>query len=922
MLLKNLIKLCPKEFASIKINNLCLDSRKLKRGDIFFALKGHKDHGEKYIKSAIDKKASIIISENKYTKKKIKIPFLIVKDVRKTLTYACSKYFSKKPKNIIAVTGTNGKSSVADYYHQILKLAGKSAASIGTLGIKINNKFNSLKLTTPNIIEINNELEKMKIKGIENIILEASSHGLIQNRLDGIEINTGIFTNFSQDHLDYHKSMKNYFNAKMILFKKILKDRGNLISDSKIKEFKKLKKIAKERKLKLFDIKKFENINFKYNENILGNFQRKNLLMAIIAATKSGLKLKKIKNIIPKISSTYGRLQLIKKLKNNGKIFIDYAHTPDALENVLITLKHLYGNKIKLVFGCGGDRDIGKRKLMAKVAKKYCKKIYVTDDNPREENPKKIRDDITKFLSDTDFVEIGNRKTAIKEAIRNCEQNEIILIAGKGHENYQDYGKKKIKFSDKSEIKKVKVHHKKTINKKIEFLINAKIMKNLIKKENFKFKGVSINSKDIKKNNLFIALSGKKYNAEIFVNEALRKGANYCVVSKKFKYSSKKIIKVSNPLSFLRKLSLEKRKKLDSIVIGITGSAGKTSLKSLLGNLLNIHNKTYYSPLSYNNHIGVPLSLSNLEVTDRYGVFEIGMSKKGEIKKLSKIVNPDIGIITNVGPAHIENFRNIKEIAKTKGEIINNIKKDGSVVLNRDDKYYEYLKGIAKKNKIRVYSFGMSKKANVFPLKIINFKDKKKLIISVFKKKYSIVINDLNIHNVLCSYVITKLLKLDFGYNTKFFNSHLPLKGRGKTYKIKRFKKYFNLIDESYNSNPLSADKALKNYNGIKKRGFKKYLLLGDMLELGRMSDFYHSNLAKIINKTDIDKVFIYGDKILKTYKNIKTNKQGNILQFKNDFDSIFSKIINKSDYLLIKGSNGTGLHKLCQNLIKGKNVI
>ena len=177
MLLKNLIKLCPKEFASIKINNLCLDSRKLKRGDIFFALKGHKDHGEKYIKSAIDKKASIIISENKYTKKKIKIPFLIVKDVRKTLTYACSKYFSKKPKNIIAVTGTNGKSSVADYYHQILKLAGKSAASIGTLGIKINNKFNSLKLTTPNIIEINNELEKMVNKF--NIVHEKITHFLL-----------------------------------------------------------------------------------------------------------------------------------------------------------------------------------------------------------------------------------------------------------------------------------------------------------------------------------------------------------------------------------------------------------------------------------------------------------------------------------------------------------------------------------------------------------------------------------------------------------------------------------------------------------------------------------------------------------------------------------------------------------------------
>ena len=922
MLLKNLIKFCPKKFAKIKVNNLCLDSRELKRGDIFFTLKGHKDHGEKYIKSAIDKKASIIISEKKYVNKKIKIPFLLVKNVKKTLTYACSKYFTKKPKNIIAVTGTNGKSSVADYYHQILKLAGKPAASIGTLGIKINKKFKTLNLTTPNIIKIHYELEKMKIMGIENIILEASSHGLIQNRLDGLKVNTGIFTNFSQDHLDYHKSMKNYFNAKMILFNKILKNKGNLIADSKIKEFKKLKKIAKRRKLNLIDIKKFENLNFENSKNILGDFQKKNLLMAIIAAMKSGLKFKKIKKNIHKISSTDGRLQLIKKLKNNCKIFIDYAHTPDALENVLKTLKHLYGNKIKLVFGCGGDRDFGKRKLMAKVAKKYCKRIYVTDDNPRKENPKKIRDDITKFLSDSNFEEIGNRRTAIKKAIRSCEQNEIILIAGKGHENYQDYGKKKVKFSDKLEIKKIKFHQKKTINKKIEFLTNAKIMKNLIKKENLKFKGVSINSKNIKRNNLFIALKGKNYNAEIFVNEALRKGANYCVVSKKFKFPSKKTITVSNPLSFLRKLSIEKRKKLDPIIIGITGSAGKTSLKTLLGNLLNTHHKTYFPPFSYNNHIGVPLSLSNLEVTDRYGVFEIGMSKKGEIKKLSKIINPDIGIITNIGPAHIENFKNIKEIAKTKGEIICNIKKDGSVVLNRDDKYFYYLKNIAKKNKIKVFSFGMSRKADVFPLKIINFIDKKKLIISAFKKKYSIVINDLNIHNVLCSYVIAKLLKLDFNKNTKFFNSHLPLQGRGKKHKIKRFKKYFNLIDESYNSNPLSADKALINYNGIKKRGFKKYLLLGDMLELGKMSDFYHSNLAKIINKTDIDKVFIYGDKILKTYKNIKINKQGNILQFKNDFDLIFSKIINKSDYLLIKGSNGTGLHKLSQNLIKGKNVI
>ncbi len=924
MLLENIIKNLPIDLRQIKINGLALDSRKVKTGNLFFAIKGQNFNGENFIKEAINNGAKAIICNNKSKLKSQKVPLIKVSNVHKKLVYACQILYKKKPRNIIAVTGTNGKTSVADFFYQTLSLCKIPVASIGTLGIKNNKKIKTIGLTSPDIISLHKELYLLKKNRIDNVIIEASSHGLSQGRLDGLNFQAGIFTNFSQDHLDYHKNMKNYFNSKMILFSKLMKKNKYIITDSRLKIFPRIKKIAKNKKLKVLDISSYTFLDKIKLDKIIGSFQKKNILMSLIAAKICGINFKKIKKIIKYLSNVNGRLELCKILPNKSRVFIDYAHTPEGLYTAIKSLKDHHKKKITLIFGCGGDRDKKKRALMANVAKQMCQKIYVTDDNPRNENPAKIRNSIVKNLKQANYFEIGNRKKAIQKAIKNSEQNEIILIAGKGHELYQNYGKKIIKISDKEIIKKIKIKNYKKNKVLSNSVFNEKILnKTLNKKLSIKFNGVSINSKEIKKNNLFVAIKGKRYDGNDYAFEALKKGAKCCIISKDIATIKKKNkIRFNKTKFFLNKFALNKRQYSDATIIAVTGSAGKTTVKTILGKVLNQYGETFFSPKSYNNHYGVPLSLSNLEKNHLFGVFEIGMSKKGEINRLSKIVKPNIAVITNISEAHIENFKNIKEIAKAKGEIINNIETSGTIILNRDDKFYNFFNFLARKKKLNIISFGLSKKADIYPVNIKNSKNETSIKIKAINENIILKMKNINVLNILIITAVLKILKLDVNKVQNFFKKLQPLEGRGKFYKIKRYNTNFKLIDESYNANPLSMKNAILNFSNLKKNNNKKYLLLGDMLELGKKSHIYHKKMSKIINNTDIDKLFVYGKNILETYKYTKRNKQGKILRKKNDFDKIFSKLIKKNDNLMIKGSNGTGLYRLSKLLIKGKNNV
>ena len=919
MLLKNLIKLSSKKYNKLNVKGLASNSKQVKKGFIFFSIKGHKSNGEKYIEEAIGKGAIVIICSNECKFKSEKITVIKTKNIRSLLSEIASKFYKLKPKNIIAVTGTNGKTSVADFFFQILNMNNIPSSSIGTLGIKYNNKIIETKLTSPDTILLHKTLEKLKKNNIDNVIIEASSHGLEQSRLDHINFKAGIFTNFSQDHLDYHKTMKAYLNAKLILFSKLLPGNAHIISDKFNKEFPILEKISKKKKLKFLGIKNTIELINDFPKTLTGDFQKKNLSMAILAAQLCGLRSNKILKKLKKIKNINGRLELIRKFPNNIKVFIDYAHTPEALSEVIKSIKQKFKNNISLVFGCGGERDLKKRPLMAKIAKLNCKKIYVTDDNPRKENPAKIRREIINNLRGATYFDIGNRSQAIKKAILNAELDEIILIAGKGHERYQDYGNKIIFTSDKKIIKDLKINKIKIDKKKQNFISNLKILNQITKnKKIYKFNGLTLNSREVKKNNLFLAIKGKKNDGNKFISKALKKGASLIISSKMKKKFKDKICKVNNEIIFLNKFASLKRDNSNAKIIAITGSAGKTSIKNLLKDLLQMFGNTYASPRSFNNHFGVPVSLSNLNNDHKYGVFEVGMSKAGEINRLSKMIKPNIGLITNIGEAHIENFKNIKGIAKAKGEILNNIQVNGTIILNHDDKFFNYFSKKAKSKKIKVISFGMTKKANIYPTKIKKNKNTTQIIVKIYKKLVKIKIKNINLYNVLSSLAVLKELNLSVEKITQAYEGFEPSDGRGKVHKVKRYKKNFILIDESYNANPLSVKNAINNFSLIKKNKFKKYLILGDMLELGENSDLYHKNLSQLINNSDIDKVFVKGQKTLLTYRNLKKKKRGNILQCDQDIDLILKNIITNNDYLMIKGSNATGLNNISNKMIKG----
>ena len=947
MLLGNYFTNIDNSKKKIFFSGISFNSKDIKKDNIFFAIKGNNFDGNKFISIAIKKGSKIIISEKRITNPQKDILFIHTKNIRKLLAEIAFKIYKNKPNNLIAVTGTNGKSSVSDFYFQLLKLNKIKVASIGTLGVKSKNIRRNLQNTTIDPIRMGQILSKLKSQKINNVIMEASSHGLTQHRLDGLKFSSGIFTNLSQDHLDYHKNFKEYFKAKLYLFKNLIGKKGNVITDETLPEFKRIKKIAISRKLKLqvlnnsknqFQILshsyrgekqilkiRYYNLTREINLNLIGKIQLKNILMAIIAAKNSNISLIKILNVLSQLKPIDGRLEKIGKIKNRSKVILDYAHTPDALRICLSNLKEQFPNKkIILLFGCGGNRDQNKRFKMGKIACDYSNEIYLTDDNPRFEDPRKIRDDIKKGIQDTSIKEIPDRKKAISEAIKNLNTGDILLVAGKGHEKTQDFGKKKIYFSDKKII--LDCIKLKNTNLSKNFKIN--IIKELSKIKNkislVKADKVRINSKEVNKNDIFFAIKGKKNDGNKYIGEAFKNKASLVVVNKvQNKFNSKRQIKVRNTLKFMTEISKIFRQNIDTNIIAITGSCGKTTLKELLGNVLGKISSVSISPKSYNNKFGVPLSLLNLKHSDEFGVLEVGMDKKGEIDNLTNIIKPNVGLITNINYAHAKNFKNIKQIALAKAEIIKNILPNGFVVLNADDSFFKLHKKIAENNNINVISFGIkTKKANVKLFNIKKVKKAFKIKVKLNDKfKYFIISNNFqsNIYNILSALSVISIYKDVLKLNEKIFLDFRSPAGRGDHSTIKIGNKKINLIDESYNSNPLSLKSALKNYDNIDTKKYRKYLLLGDMMELGSHSKKLHQSIVPLINETNIDKVFVMGKMVREIFDNIVKVKRGRILENKSGIFELIKKDFNNNDYLMIKASNATGFNSIVNNL-KGLN--
>ncbi len=439
---------------------------KLADKDTIFIYDKYSKANINYIREALEKKIPAIIT-NKYYKF-ISIPQFIVKDIDVVTELLLKKIYTKLPYRTIAVTGTNGKTSVVWYISNILRIINKKNNFVGTLGYyKNGKKIKDVNLTTP----VYEDLYKYGSSKNENkniYIFEASSHALDQNRLRNYPVNIAAITNISKDHLDYHRTMSEYKKTKIKLFTNHLSKKGYAILNSRIKNIIKLEKKLKNNNIKIIYFGK-KNINFKKNKKNISliinkkkyivnklklttNLELENLECAVACCLALNIKEKLIINTLSKITNPPGRLQEIYYKKKNSKIIIDYAHTPDALKKILQTFKK-NKNKPVILFGCGGERDKSKRVLMGIIANKFASRAYITDDNPRNENPSKIRKSILSRCPNG--IEIPSRKKAILKAINELNLDETLIIAGKGHEKTQIINNKIIKFDDYKIVKNI-----------------------------------------------------------------------------------------------------------------------------------------------------------------------------------------------------------------------------------------------------------------------------------------------------------------------------------------------------------------------------------------------------------------------------------------------------------------------------------
>jgi UDP-N-acetylmuramoyl-L-alanyl-D-glutamate--2,6-diaminopimelate ligase len=441
------------------------DSREVKPGYLFVALKGMKFNGEEYVKIALDSGAAMVLVSHEFDDTAFANDKIVkVKNPRKALSEIAARYYGAQPENIVAVTGTNGKTSTVNFFRQICKLAGYSSASMGTLGIIADgiSNDNDDSMTSPDPMMLHAHLALLYNRGITHLGIEASSHGLSQHRLDGVEIKAAGFTNLTRDHLDYHNNMHDYFNAKTRLFTDILPSSGTAVLNADVPEFAILEAICKRRHvnvisygrsakhLKLLAAGKnitLEAFGKKFEEvfNLAGDFQYSNVLCAIGLAVGVGIPVEEAIVYISSLKAATGRLEKVAR-HHGGDIYIDYAHSPDALEKTLLSLRHMYKGKIYVVFGAGGDRDVARRTLMGDVATKFADFAIVTDDNPRTEDPAKIRKEIMAHCPNA--KEFDNRTKAIEYGVGLLKKGDALLIAGKGHETYQIIGTEKIYYSD------------------------------------------------------------------------------------------------------------------------------------------------------------------------------------------------------------------------------------------------------------------------------------------------------------------------------------------------------------------------------------------------------------------------------------------------------------------------------------------
>jgi UDP-N-acetylmuramoyl-L-alanyl-D-glutamate--2,6-diaminopimelate ligase len=455
----------------LEISGLSADSRKIASGMAFVAVAGTKADGAGFVADAVARGAAVAIAAHAV---EASIPVLVVGEPRRFLSIAASNFYGKQPETMVAVTGTAGKTSVASFTRQIWAHAGHPAAMIGTTGVVSPTRNDYGSLTTPDPVSLHALLAELADEGVTYAAMEASSHGLDQSRLDGVKLAAAAFTNLGRDHMDYHPTIEDYMAAKMRLFDTLLPKGSPAVvfaddawSEQAIKsaidaghqvrtvgrkgEYLTLKRVEHFRHKQVAEIHTEGQI-FEIDIPLAGDFQVANALVAAGLAMSTGVPAKVAMAALEKLQGASGRLELVGHTKDGALAYVDYAHKPEALSNVLASVRPFTTGRVIVVFGCGGDRDRGKRPIMGEIACRLADVVIVTDDNPRSEVPAEIRAEI--LAAAACATEIGDRAQAIREAVGMLTSGDTLIVAGKGHEEGQTIDGVTLPFSDHAELRK------------------------------------------------------------------------------------------------------------------------------------------------------------------------------------------------------------------------------------------------------------------------------------------------------------------------------------------------------------------------------------------------------------------------------------------------------------------------------------
>jgi murE/murF fusion protein len=912
------------------------DSRQVRPGCVFVAMNGAKQDGHAYVGQAVQRGCCAVVVEQEVTVA-AGIPVIRVADSHLAYGQLAAAFFSHPAREmvLIGLTGTNGKTTTSWIIEEMLRADGKQVGVIGTVNYRYADADGSsvvrdAPLTTPEPMELQALLREMRDRGVTHVVMEVSSHALVQHRLAGLHFAVGVFTNLSRDHLDFHGNMDAYFAAKQLLFTELLQPDGiavivtgtaagafepsgdwgrRLIAVLRQQGFSDyaphrlgrrlfacgmtpdcLVRAAKCRQgLHGFQADfRLGGESLPLRSQLIGGHNILNMLAAAGVGVALGLPPAGIVKGLQGVGQVPGRLERV-QLPPIGseagppKVFVDYAHTPDALENVLRTLRPVTPGRLYCVFGCGGDRDRGKRPMMGKAAAELADRVIVTSDNPRSEDPAAILREIEVGVRQAGAVKVAlaelsaggpqpgkysveeDRRQAIHAVCALAGAQDVVLIAGKGHETYQLTRTGKHFFDDRLEAKNAMLRWT------VERLLRATSATLRQQGEVLLLGEISTDTRTLQPGDIFLALRGENFDGHDFVQTALDKGAAALIVSLATAIAGHRvaIIQVEDTLRAYGELALFRRRLLspELRVVAITGSSGKTTVKEMAAAIFNMRyggaptGSVLKTEGNLNNLVGLPRTLLQVHAGHRVAVLEMGMNRPGEIRRLTEAADPDIGCITNVQAAHLEGLGSIAGVARAKGELFAAMRPDGVRIVNCDD---PRIRALARQFGGRAVAFAVSpagrkRRPEVRATRIESLGEAgMRFTLHIGAWRQRLTVPATGAHNV-SNCAAAAAIATAAGVAPEVIAAGLASYSSGdKRLQIVSLPGGISLLNDSYNANPGSMAAALRTVSTFG-RNCRRAAALGDMLELGRSTAEAHRQVGALVAELGLDYLAVTG---------------------------------------------------------------